>query len=250
MNAIAHSANRGGACRIVLVVFAALLACQAEADEAAVRKGLTERLPGMPVIDEVRPGPIPGIYEVRMGTQIVYADENGRHLIEGAVFDSQTRTDLTRSRIEQLTAFDFKKLPMNDALVIRHGAGQRKVAVFADPQCGHCKRLEAELKGIDNLTVYLFPLAVLGESSLAKARDIWCATDAGQRWQDWMLQGKAAPSADIGCDSSSLTRNLALGEKHRIEGTPTLVFEDSTRASGVLTQSALEQRIANASAPH
>lgn len=243
-----HPRHLRGLAGTAALALAGLLAGQAQADEAAVRKGLAERLPNMPAIDEVRRTPIAGLYEVRIGTQVLYADEGGRHLISGTVFDSQTRVDLTKSRIDQLTAFDFDKLPLKDALVIRHGDGSRKLAVFSDPNCGHCKRLEATLKATDNLTVYLFALPMLGDDSVAKARDIWCAPQAAQRWQDWMLQGTRPPAAPEACDSIPLQRNLALGARHRIEGTPTLVFQDSSRASGVLSAGALAQRLAQASA--
>ena len=232
------------AIRCASVIATVSLTCSALADEAAVRKGLRERLPDMPAIDEIRLTPVPGLYELRMGTQVLYADEGGRHLISGTVYDSQARVDLTRARVEQLTAFDFRRLPLKDAMVIRHGDGQRKVAVFSDPHCGYCKRLETELKGVDNVTVYLFALPVLGESSLARARDIWCADSPAQRWQEWMLQGTSPPAAAAACDTSSLDRNLALGESHGIAGTPTLVFEDNSRASGVLSSAGLEQRLA------
>jgi thiol:disulfide interchange protein DsbC len=246
MNTLFSLPQRTRVARHAATLFAALLACHAGADEAAIRKGLAERLPGMPTIDEIRPTAVAGLYEVRIGTRVLYADESGRHLIEGTVYDSQTRVDLTKARVEQLTAFDFKKLPLKDALVIQHGDGRRKVAVFSDPNCGHCKRLETELKAVDNVTVYLFALPVLGEGSLAKARDIWCAASPARHWQDWMLNAVPPPAAAKGCDSSNLERNLALGEKHRVEGTPTLVFEDSSRASGVLSSAALEQRLTQA----
>jgi len=184
--------------------------------------------------------------EIRIGTQVFYADEAGRHLIEGSVYDNQSRVDLTKARITQLAAFDFKQLPLKDALVVRHGKGRRKVALFSDPNCGYCKRLESELKTLDDVTIYVFPFAMLGETSLAKARDIWCAAEPSRKWREWMLDGTPAPTAATSCDSSGLERNLAFGEKHRIEGTPTLVFEDNSRASGVLTSAALDQRLTQA----
>ena len=51
--------------------------------EAVIRKNLAERLPNFPKIDEVSKTPIPGLYEVRIGTEILYTDEQGNHLIEG-----------------------------------------------------------------------------------------------------------------------------------------------------------------------
>jgi thiol:disulfide interchange protein DsbC len=85
----------------------AALSGTAWADEAAIRKNLPERLPNLPKIDEVTKTPIPGLYEVRLGTEIIYSDENGNHLVQGDLIDTRSRTDLTQARIDKLTAIDI-----------------------------------------------------------------------------------------------------------------------------------------------
>ena len=91
---------------------------------------------------------------MRIGTEILYADEQGNYLIQGNLIDTKTRTDLTEARMDKLTAIDFASLPLKDAVVIKQGNGTRKMAVFGDPNCGYCKRFErdlAELQGRDHL---------------------------------------------------------------------------------------------------
>jgi len=87
------------------------------AQEAAIRKALAERIPRLPPIDEVRPSPVPGVFEVRYGgTEILYSDEKGEHIfVGGSLIETRTRTDLTEQRIDKLTAIDFSKLPLKDA---------------------------------------------------------------------------------------------------------------------------------------
>jgi len=99
-----------------------LLACVpllATAQEAVIRKNLAERLPNLPKIDEISKTPIPGLYEVRIGAEIVYTDEQGNHLIQGNLIDTRTRTDLTEARVAKLTAIDFDTLPLKDAAACR-----------------------------------------------------------------------------------------------------------------------------------
>ena len=219
-------------------------AASAQADEAAIRKNLAERLPDLPKIDEVAKTPIPGLYELRIGTDILYADENGDHLIQGSVLDSRTRTDLTQARIDRLTAIDFGSLPLKDAIVWKQGSGARKLVVFADPNCGYCKRFEKDLANVKDVTVYTFLYPILGGDSPEKSRNIWCAKDATRVWRDWMVDGKAPPRAADKCDTSALERNAALGRKHRVTGTPALVFEDGTRVPGALPAAQVEKRLA------
>ena len=145
-----------------------------------IRKNLAERLPNLPKIDEISKTPVPGLYEVRIGTEIVYTDEQGNYLIQGSLIDTKTRTDLTEARVAKLTAIDFDTLPMKDAVVIKQGSGARKVAIFADPNCGYCKRFERELASVKDVTIYTFLYPILGPDSNAKSRDIWCAKDCRQ----------------------------------------------------------------------
>ncbi|MFM7705493.1 MAG: DsbC family protein, partial [Rubrivivax sp.] len=117
-----------------------LAATPAFAQEAAIRKNLPERLPNLPKIDEVTRSPVAGLWEVRIGTDIFYTDEQGQYLIQGELMDLRARVNLTQQRIDKLTAFDFDKLPLKDAIAIKQGKGTRKMAVFVDPNCGYCKR--------------------------------------------------------------------------------------------------------------
>ena len=227
----------------ILALAAAAFTCAAFADEAAIRKNLAERLPQFPPIDEVTKTPIPGVYEVRIGTDVLYTDAQGDHLIEGHLIDTRSRTNLTEARIAKLTAVDFKSLPLEDAIVWKQGSGARKIAVFADPNCGYCKRFERDLQQVKDVTVYTFLYAVLGQDSANKSRNIWCAKDSTKVWRDWMIDG-STPAAAMGkCDTTALQRNMALGRKHKMQGTPTIVFEDGTRVPGALNAQQVEQRL-------
>jgi hypothetical protein len=124
---------RSGLYLALAACLALAAAVPAKADEATIRKVLAERLPKMPRIDEVSRTPIPGLFEVRMGTELFYTDATGEHVIQGAIIETRTRTDLTQARIDKLTAVDFSTLPLKDAILIKQGNGARKVAVFARP---------------------------------------------------------------------------------------------------------------------
>ena len=127
------------------VALTAALAPACLADDALIRETLMKRLPGLPQIDEVSKTPIPGLFEVRMGTEIIYTDERGDHVIEGSITETKTRTNLTEARIDKLTAINFAALPLKDAIVWKQGTGTRKLVIFADPNCGYCKRFELSL---------------------------------------------------------------------------------------------------------
>jgi thiol:disulfide interchange protein DsbC len=214
----------------------------AVAQEAVIRKNIAERLPDFPKIDEVTKTPIPGIYELRIGTDVVYSDEQGNYLIEGNLVDTHTRANLTDARIAKLTAIDFASLPLKDAVVWKQGTGARRIAVFADPNCGFCKRFERDLQQAKDVTVYTFLIPILGGDSPEKATNIWCSKDSTRAWRDWMLDGKA-PVKSLGNCETPMARNLALSRKHKVNGTPAIVFEDGTRIPGALSAEQLEKQL-------
>ncbi len=221
---------------------ALLLAGPLQAQEAAIRDALQKAIPKLPKIDEVRPSPIPGLFEVRFaGTEILYTDAKGQHIIQGEIIEAKTMTNLTEQRLNQLTAVDFADLPMKDAFVIKQGSGARKLAVFVDPNCGYCKRFERDLVGIKDVTIYTFLLPILGPDSTVKSRDIWCAADKAKAWRAWMIDN-VTPARTMGtCDTTALDRNVEFSRKHRVNGTPALFFEDGTRKPGALPGAEVEK---------
>ena len=234
---------RSGLYLALAACLALAAAVPAKADEATIRKVLAERLPKMPRIDEVSRTPIPGLFEVRMGTELFYTDATGEHVIQGAIIETRTRTDLTQARIDKLTAVDFSTLPLKDAILIKQGNGARKVAVFGDPNCGFCKRIERDLQTLKDVSIYTFLYPILGPDSTVKSRDIWCAKDAGKAWRAWMVDGIAPAKAAADCDTAAIERNLKLGQKNRVTGTPAVVFEDGTRSPGALPAAQIETRL-------
>jgi thiol:disulfide interchange protein DsbC len=212
------------------------------AGEAEIRKNLPARIPQFPAIDEVTKSPLPGLYEVRVnGFQIYYTDEQGNYLLQGNLIDVKARRNLTEERVEKLSEVAFDKLPVQDAFKIVRGNGKRKLAVFEDPNCGYCKQFERDLTKVDNVTIHLFLYPVLGQDSVVKSRNIWCAKDKAKAWTDWMLRGVTPETAE--CDTTALTRNREFGQKYNITGTPTLIFSDGTRAPGAIPAEQVEKQL-------
>ena len=227
-------------------MFAVLTLGQAFAasPEDTIRQTLNERIPQLTKIDEVRTTPMQGLYEVRVGTDVFYTDAQGNYLIQGELIDTQARRNLTEDRIKALTAVKFSDLPLNDAINVVQGKGERQIAVFADPNCGYCKRFERDMQSVDNVTMHVFLIPILSPDSVEKSRNIWCAKDQAKAWQDYMLKGEKSTSAT--CDTKALERNLAFAHKYKITGTPTIVFTDNTRVPGAISAKDVEKRLSSA----
>jgi thiol:disulfide interchange protein DsbC len=231
------------AAAVAALVLAATAAAALAQGDAAIRKNLAERIPQLGKIDEVRKTEMPGLYEVRIGSDLFYTDAEANYLVNGQLIDTKTKRNLTEERIDKLTAIDFAALPMKDAFTIVRGNGKRKLAVFEDPNCPYCKRFERDLQKVDNVTVYMFLYPILGPDSMEKSNHIWCAKDKGRTWEDLMVGGKPVPAAS--CDTAAVARNVEFGRKHKISGTPTLIFVDGNRVPGAASAEQVEKLLAS-----
>jgi thiol:disulfide interchange protein DsbC len=221
------------------------LALNVGAQEATIRKNLAERIPQFQSIDEISKSPMAGLYEVRVnGTEIFYTDAEGNFLLQGSLIDTKQRRNLTEERVDKLTAINFDALPHKDAFPVVRGNGKRRLAVFQDPNCGYCKRFERDLQKVNNVTIHMFLYPILSADSNEKSKNIWCAKDRAKAWQDWMVRDQTPAAAS--CDVSAIARNLEVGRKYKITGTPTLVFADGSRVPGAISAAEVEKNLGEA----
>jgi thiol:disulfide interchange protein DsbC len=208
----------------------------------AIKKLIEPRLGTNVKVDSITATPYSGLYEVRIGTDILYTDKTATYLINGHIFNLSTGADLTRDRIDEITKIKFSDLPLDKAIKTVKGDGSRVIAVFEDPNCGYCKRLrQTTLKETDNVTIYTFMYNILSDDSFVKSKNVWCAPDRQKAWDDWMLNGKVPATAAASCESPN-DEILALGRKLGIQGTPAIFFADGSRIPGAIDSKALEDK--------
>ncbi|MGX4642701.1 DsbC family protein [Massilia sp. SYSU DXS3249] len=210
--------------------------------EANIRKNIEPRLGGAK-IDSVTETPYSGLYELRVGSDILYTDKKAEYLFIGQVYEAKTSKNLTRARIDDLNKIKFADLPLNLALKQVKGNGKRVIAVFEDPNCGYCKRLrQTTLKDLNDVTIYTFMYNILSEDSFTKSKNIWCAPNRIKAWDDWMINGKVPAATPASCESPN-AKVLELGQTLNITGTPAIFFTDGTRIPGAVDLQTLETKL-------
>lgn len=232
---------RSGTGKALLATAALMMTVSVYANDEVVKKGL-ESFVGAAAVESVARTPYAGLYEVVLKSgELVYTDEKASFVIDGRIIDTRTRKDVTQARMNQLSAIDFSSLPLNQAIKQVKGSGKRVIATFEDPNCGYCKRLGKDLAQMDDVTIYTFLYPILSPDSTAKSNNIWCAKDKAKAWTDWILNAKQPVTAS--CDTSAVEKNVALGHKLRISGTPTIFLADGSRIGGYLPVAELEKAI-------
>ncbi len=214
------------------------------ATELMIKKKIAATLKNGGQIDSVKKTPYGGLYEVRTGSEVVYTDAKADYIFVGDIIDVNGTVNFTRQRTDELNRVNFSELPLEAAVKYVKGDGKRVIAIFEDPNCGYCKKFRKNLQAVDNVTIYTFMYNILAEDSATKSRDIWCSADKSKAWDDWMINGKLAAAAAPGCTNPN-DKVLALGQKLRINSTPTLIFTDGSRAQGMIDIKVLEDKLAN-----
>ena len=215
---------------------------QAQSDQQ-IRSDLQKKVGSSTKIKSVSPSPIPGIYEVLVGNEIFYTDANSKYLIQGEIIEIATGKNITEQKQADLNRIKWSELNTSNALKVVRGNGSRQLAVFSDPNCGYCKRLDKSLQQLDNVTIYTYLIPILSPDSAQKSKQIWCSADPQKTYIDWMING-VAPSGKSDC-TTPLDKNMAFAKTYGITGTPTLFFTDGSRFPGAVQIADIEKKFSS-----
>lgn len=221
------------------------LAAMAETTEANIKKILQPRIGEGAAIESVVKTPYGGLYEVKIGNELVYTDAEAKFVFIGRVIDAETSKDFTQARLDEINRIKFADLPLDSAVKSVKGNGKRVIAVFEDPNCGYCKRFRKTLNETKDITVYTFMYNILSDDSRVKAKNVWCSVDRSKAWDEWMLNGKVPVTASDSCAVTPNEKVLELGRKLKVTGTPTIFFADGSRLPGAVDAKTLEAKLAS-----
>lgn len=220
---------------------AALADTKMGADEVAVKAAIQKNFPDIK-LDSLQKTRYGGLYEAVMeGSQVFYTDKSASFILIGSLIDGKTQRNVTEDRMRDLLQVKFDTLPLESAIKQVKGNGSRKIAVFSDPDCPYCRKLDAELEKVTDVTIYtfLFPIASLHPQAGDKSRAVWCAPDRVKAWEELIKKG-TVPQTGGKCENP-LAKIAALGQKLKITGTPTIIFADGMRVPGMVPAADLEK---------
>lgn len=222
-----------------------MLSCFAQAATSSPEARIQQRLQNYLGVDiqkkDIVKTPFMGLYEVQLGNNLIYTDKQTQYLFVGEIINLETRKNYTDEKLKKMVS-SFSALPKELAIKIVKGEGKRTIAVFSDPNCRYCKQFENNLKTIDNVTIYLYPYNILSANSAEISKDVWCSANPAKAWEDWMLDGNKPAKAKPDCSFPN-EKILELGQKLRVNGTPTIFFTDDSRVAGAIDAESLERKL-------
>jgi thiol:disulfide interchange protein DsbC len=230
----------------VLSILFSTLVCSGFANaqsEQQIKTEIQKKLGANAKVRSVTAAPVAGLYEVLVGNEVFYTDTTGKYLIQGEIIELATGKNITEQRQADLNRIKWTDLNQANAIKNVRGNGSRQLAVFSDPNCGYCKRLEKSLQQLDNVTIYTYLIPILSADSTQKSKQIWCSSDPYKSYIDWMING-ISPSGKSDC-STPLDKNLAFAKTYGVTGTPTLFFTDGSRFPGAVQITDIEKKFSS-----
>lgn len=213
--------------KIGMLAFVTLISTASIANVESVKENIKKQYPNLK-ISNIQKTEMQGLYSANLDQQVVYIGEDGQHMFVGSMIRLKDQKNLTKDLVLDQNSIDWKQLPLKDAIKTVKGNGQHVLAVFSDPNCPYCKKLEPELDKLKDVTIYTF-IYPLKPQSIVVSRQVWCASNQSYAWKKLIQQG-IKPTVTT-C-ANPIDRNLELGQKLGFTGTPTLIFSNGFKLVG------------------
>jgi thiol:disulfide interchange protein DsbC len=207
-----------------------------------VKKKVKANLSGVE-IDSVRAiKEVPGIYEVDVGGDTAYVEQNGKYAFIGQLLNLKTHENVTQKYQEGRLGKAYKNLPFEYAIKEVKGNGKHKVVLFSDPDCPFCKKIEQTLATMEDVTIYTFmaPIPELHPEAARHAELVWCSKDRLQMWHDYMLSNKPLPDSTGDC-KAPMDAWVKLKRNFKVRATPTLLFPNGKLVAGALPKESIDK---------
>lgn len=223
--------------KTMIFALAALISGMSSANVETVRKNLAQNNPELK-IENIQSTEMQGIYSGAMEGQVVYLNEDAQHVLVGSMIRLKDQQNLTKNLMIQQNTVDWKKLPLKDAVKSVRGNGKRELVIFSDPNCPYCQKLEAELKKLNDVTIYTFIFPIKAQS-VAPSKQLFCEKNPALAWENLVSKG-IQPASKKSC-ANPIDRNLSLGKSLGLNGTPAIIFSNGFKVMGAYPAEQIEQ---------
>lgn len=204
---------------------------QAKDDTEKLKALLQQRLSEIS-ISELKPAPIPGLYEMVFGSRIAYVSADGKYMFTGELIDLENRSNLTAIRRGGLVLKSIENLGEANMIVIGPAKAKRTLTVFTDVDCPYCARLHNEVPRLTQAGVkvryLLYPRAGKETETYKRAIAVWCAKDRVKA----VGVAKSGGKLEMKTCTNPVDEHVRLGHEVGVEGTPTLVLDDGRVVPG------------------
>jgi len=228
---------------MIFTVLASMLspALANEADIKALKQAIPGVLPNV-VKPTIKVTPISGLYEVMSGGQVMYMTKDAKYILNGDLYDMQSRTNLTEQTRGGIRLEAVNALGEDNMLVYKpEGETRHTITVFTDIYCPYCVRLHTELDQYAKNGVkvrYIFA-PFKGPKSVNTSISVWCASDPNKA----LTQAKHGEEIEQKTCENPIARHQALVSSLGIQGTPAIMLDSGQLMPGYVPAEKLIEQL-------
>ena len=218
----------------------------AAAKAADPRVELAAKIPGA-TPEDLRPTPVPGIYELTHGAAISYVSSDGKYLFSGDLYkvaENGEFPNLSTPRRQELRAKLIGDVPESEMVIFGPKDAKYTITVFTDVDCPWCRRLHSEMADYNKAGIrvrYLaWPRTGPATESWARAQGVWCSLNRAEAFTR-ATHGDAIKPAS--CAQDPVKRHYELGKELGVRGTPGVVLPDGELVPGYVPAAELVKHL-------
>jgi thiol:disulfide interchange protein DsbC len=194
--------------------------------------------------ENVQTTPVPGIFEVLRGSDILYMTRDGQYAFTGDLYQVPSRANLTEAHRRDVRRKLIDAVPESSMVVFSPPQPKYTVTVFTDVDCSFCRALHRQIAEYNRLGVrvrYVFyPRTGPDTESWHKAEQVWCSADRKAA----LTRAKLGEELDSkACANTPVAQEYELGKAIGLEGTPGIVAANGAMLGGYLTPDALVEQL-------
>jgi len=196
-----------------------------------LKQALAKSMPNV-VPSKISATPVEGLYEVVVGSQVVYMSVDGRYMIEGDLYDLKTQANISENAKSAIRLATLDKLGEKNMLIYKPEEVKNTITVVTDIDCPYCRRLHSEMPDYLKNSVevrYIF-MPLKGSSDMKKTVSVWCADD---RKVALDIVKAGGDIEDKTCDNP-IMENLKVARELGVRGTPAIILEDGSLLPGYI----------------
>ena len=225
---------------LITSLFASSGVIAATDDIAKLKEALAKYMPTV-TADKITKSPVDGMYEVTVGSQVVYLSADARYMLQGDLYDLITKENISENAKSDIRLAAINKLGEDKMIVYKPETVKNTITVVTDIDCPYCRRLHDEIPGYMERNVevrYIF-MPLKGDADMKKTVSVWCSENQ-QLALDKAKSGGKVEAKD--CDNP-IKEHMAVARELGVRGTPAILLEDGQLLPGYVPVAKLVAQI-------
>ena len=180
-----------------------------------------------------------GIYQVEIGSDVMYVFTQDDQVLLGQLFDSKKNINYSAEANKRRVGKLMSDLDASKMIVFGPEDADRYINVFTDVDCGYCRKLHTEVPALNaaglQVRYMAFPRSGIDSKTYHTMVSVWCSDDQ----QSALTEAKLGRYPEATSCSNPVSDQYNLGREVGVGGTPTIVTDSGETIPGYMPADAL-----------